>query len=228
MNYLSILAQAAEPIREDVEVVPIDFIWEQITALSWLQAVLAISFGIVYLLYGWRIFKILVIISFGLLGMFAGIYSSRLVPISEVWGGIIGLVALAVLAVPLMKWAVCILGAVAGGVLTAGIWYAFELPQTYIWAGGAVGAVAGGMISFIVLKAAVMLFTSLGGSVITVVGLLALLHIYETEMEVPPTTHIHDLVFDQNWFLPLALIIPTIIGIATQNKFIQHSHKWEL
>jgi hypothetical protein len=228
MNYLSILAQAAEPIREDVEVVPIDFIWEQITALSWLQAVLAISFGIVYLLYGWRIFKILVIISFGLLGMFAGIYTSQLASISEVWGGVIGLVALAVLAVPLMKWAVCILGAVAGGVLTAGIWYAFELPQMYIWAGGAVGAVAGGMISFIVLKAAVMLFTSLGGSVITVVGLLALLHIYETEMEVPPTTHIHDLVFDQNWFLPLALIIPTIIGIATQNKFIQHSHKWEL
>ena len=228
MNYLTILAQATEPIREDVEVVPIDFIWEQITALSWLQAVLAISFGVVYLLYGWRIFKILVIISFGLLGMFAGIYSSRLASISEVWGGLIGLVVLAVLAVPLMKWAVCILGAVAGGVLTAGLWYAFELPQMYIWAGGAVGAVAGGMISFIVLKAAVMLFTSLGGSVITVVGLLALLHIYETEMEVPATTHIHDLVFDQNWFLPLALLIPTIIGIAAQHKFIQHSHKWEL
>ena len=113
MNFTSILAQAETTVIEDVQVVPLDAIWEQITALSWLQAVLAISFGIVYLLYGWRIFKILVIISFGLLGMFAGIYSSRLVPISEVWGGIIGLVALAVLAVPLMKWAVCILGAVA-------------------------------------------------------------------------------------------------------------------
>lgn len=228
MNYLTILAQAAEPVREDVQIVPIDFIWEQITALSWLQAVLAISFGVVYLLYGWRIFRILVIISFGLLGMFAGIYTSQLASTSQVWGGVIGLVALAVLAVPLMKWAVCILGAVAGGILTAGLWYAFELPQMYIWAGGAVGAVAGGMISFIVLKAAVMLFTSMGGSVITVVGLLALLHLYETEIEVPSTTHIHDLVFDQNWFLPVALLIPTIIGIIAQNKFIQHSHKWEL
>ena len=56
MNYLPILAQAAGRVEEDVQVVPIDFIWEQITALSWLQAILAISFGVVYLMYGWRLY----------------------------------------------------------------------------------------------------------------------------------------------------------------------------
>lgn len=230
MVHLNILAQAAQESMvvkfQDLDIVPIDFIWEQIVSLSWLQAVLAISFGIVYLLYGWRIFKVLVVISFGLLGMFIGIKAGRYAG-SEIWGGVIGLIAMAVISVPLMKWCICILGAVAGGVLTGGLWYAFELPQMYIWAGAIVGIVAGGMISFIVLKAAVMLFTSLGGSAIMVVGVLALLHLYETTAN-PPNTNIHDMVFEQNWFLPVVLILPTLIGMAMQNKFVKHSHKWEL
>ena len=137
MNYLSILAEATETasgFREDVEIVPVDFIWEQITALTWLQAVIAISFGVVYLLYGWRIFRILVVISFGLFGMFLGIFVGRQLG-NEVWGGLVGLGLLAFVSVPLMKWAVCILGAIAGGILTGGLWYAFELPEMYIWAG---------------------------------------------------------------------------------------------
>lgn len=230
MVHFNILAQAAQESMvvkfQDLDIVPIDFIWEQIISLSWFQAVLAISFGIVYLLYGWRIFKVLVVISFGLLGMFIGIKLGRYAG-NEIWGGVIGLIAMAIISVPLMKWCICILGAVAGGVLTGGLWYAFELPQMYIWAGAIVGVVAGGMISFIVLKVAVMLFTSLGGSAITVVGTLALLHLYETAAN-PPTANIHDLVFEQNWFLPVALMLPTLIGMVMQNKFVKHSQKWEL
>jgi hypothetical protein len=230
MVHFNILAQAAQESMvvkfQDLDIVPIDFIWEQIVSLSWLQAVLAISFGVVYMLYGWRIFKVLVVISFGLLGMFIGIKVGRYAG-NEIWGGVIGLVTMAVISVPLMKWCICILGAAAGGILTGGLWYAFELPQMYIWAGAIVGVVAGGMISFIVLKVAVMLFTSLGGSAITVIGTLALLHLYETAAN-PPTANIHDLVFDQNWFLPVALILPTFIGMAMQNKFVRHSKKWEL
>jgi hypothetical protein len=229
MNYLGVLAQATENangLQEDVEVVPIDFIWDQIVALSWLQAVIAISFGVVYLLYGWRIFRILVVISFGLFGMFLGIFVGRQLG-NEVWGGLIGLGLLAFVSVPLMKWAVCVLGAIAGGILTGGLWYAFELPEMYIWAGAIIGVVAGGMISFIVLKAAVMLFTSLGGSIITVMGLLSLLNIYEL-MQDPPTTHVKDLVYEQNWFLPVVLLVPTVIGIITQNSFVKKSDKIEI
>ena len=229
MNYISFLAEAADssaPVQKTVDVVPIDFIWEQVTTLSWLQAVLAISFGVVYLLYGWRIFKILVVISFALIGLYLGMRLGTRAG-SQMWGGVVGLLLLAAVSVPLMKWCVCVLGAVAGGILTGGLWYAFEFSQAYIWAGMVIGVVAGGMISFIVFKAAVMLFTSLGGSAITVVAVLALLRLYETKMD-PPTTHIHDLVFDQNWFLPVAFLVPTVVGIIMQNNFVKHSHKWEL
>ncbi len=225
MNFMSILAQAETTVIEDVQVVPLDAIWNEICCLTWLQAVIAVSFGIVYLLYGWRIFRILVVICFGLLGMFIGIKFGAKTG-SEVWGGVLGMAIFAGASAPLMKWCVSILGGVAGGLLTGGLWYAFGLPQVYLWAGAAVGVVAGGMMSFIVLKSAVMLFTSLGGSLITVVGMLRLLDLYEKTKEIP-TQWIHNSVYDYDWFLPVALIVPTIIGMFAQNRFIKRAHKWE-
>ena len=97
-----------------------------------------------------------------------------------------------------------------------------------MWAGIVIGIIAWGMISFIVFKASVMLFTSLGGSAITAVAVLALMRLYEKDVLNPPTDNIHDMVFNQNWFLPTALIVPTIIGVIMQNNFVKHSHKWEL
>ncbi len=205
---------------------PMDFIWQQITSLSWFEAVIAISFGIVYLLYGWRIFRVLVVIAFGMGGMFLGIFvGDRTGHI--VWWALGGLVLFAFLSVPLMKWCVSILGALAGGIITGGLWHAAGLPPQYIWAGGLVGVVAGGLISFILLKISVMLFTSLGGSLITAIGLLALLNLYELSL-VEPTHYVHNLVYGYTWFLPATIILPTLIGMFVQNKFIKHADKWEI
>ncbi len=229
MVFPQILAAAAQQTTQiyDRQVVPVDWIWRQITELTWLQAVLAVSFGMVYMLYGWRIFRILVVICFGLIGMVLGIMAGGSMggSLGHVWGGVLGCALLAFISVPLMKWCVCLLGAAAGGVLTGGIWYALGLPQVYIWAGAAVGVVAGGMISFIVLKVAVMLFTSLGGSAIVAVGALSLLYHLELAMQSP--ARINAYVHNYNWFLPTVLIVPTIFGIIMQNRFIKQSHKWE-
>jgi len=223
MGWMNILAQTTITATEtSSEVVPIDFMYEQITSLSWLQAVLAVSFGVVYLMYGWRIFKVLTVICFGLLGLYGGMAVGRHFG-NILLGGVIGLAALALLSVPLMKWAVSILGAIAGGVLTAGLWYGCNLPEQYIWAGALVGIVGGGMISFIVFKIAVMLFSSLGGAAIMVTGFLSLLHHYE-----PTTGFVHDFVHNYSWFLPVSLLIPTIIGIALQNKLIKRSKDWDI
>jgi len=232
MTPWTLLAAAAENVEPQTQPVSavdetLGFIWQQITDLSWLHAVMAISVGVVYMLYGWRIFRVLVVIAFGLVGMFVGMLAGRQFG-SQIWGGLFGLIALCVLAVPLMKWCVSMLGAVAGGIITGGIWYACGLPDMYLWAGAVIGVVAGGLISFILLKVSVMLFTSLGGSAIMIVGLLALLYQYETHVINPPTEYIHGLIYGQQWFLPLALILPTVIGITVQNKFINNSQNWEI
>ena len=233
MELTTILAQTAEITAEptteltaETELIPVDLIWEQIVALSWLEAVLAISFGVVYMLYGWRIFKILVVICFGLVGLFGGIKIGQQFD-AQLLGAVVGFVLLAALSVPLMHWAVSLLGALAGGILTAGLWYAFELPGKYILAGAAIGLIAGGMISFIIFKIAVMLFTSLGGGLVTVAGLVALLHQYESIQE-PPTEQVKDLFLNENWFLPVLLLIATLIGIAIQNRLIKGSREWSV
>lgn len=220
---LSVFAQQYE--EGSGQVVPIDLIWQQITALTWFQAIIGISFGIVYMLYGWKIFRALVVIAFGMAGMFLGIFlGDRLGNIQ--WWGLGGLVLFALISVPLMKWCVSILGAIAGGIITGGLWYAANLPQEYIWAGSLVGVVAGGLISFILLKFSVMLFTSLGGSVISVVGILSLLNQYEWSLA-EPTGYIRNLVYSYPWFLPAAIILPTIIGMLVQNKFMKQSDSLE-
>jgi len=234
MEPLTILAQAAagsssEPVFK-VQTV-LDSLWGQVTTLSWLQAVIAISFGVLYLLYGWRIFRAAVVICFGLVGLFAGIKIGGRFG-SEILGGIAGLVILAGASIPLMRWAVSLLGAIAGGIITSGIWYAFELPERYMPAGALIGIIAGGMISFIVFKIAVMLFTSFGGGVLIVTGLLALVHLYEsvqTSSSGTVTTEtVKTMLYNHHWFLPALLLAPTLIGIIVQNKFIKSSKSWSV
>lgn len=236
MEPLTILAQAAATSSSEQpvsNVQPIlDSMWEQVTMLSWLQAVIAISFGVVYLFYGWRIFKLLVVICFGLVGLFVGInIGSRFG--SEILGGIAGLAILAGVSIPLMRWAVCILGAIAGGLITSGIWYSVELPEKYMAAGAIIGIVAGGMISFIVLRVAVMLFTSFGGGILIVTGLLALVHLYETIQQTPsdktvPTETAKTMFYNDHWFLPALLMAATLIGVIVQNKFVKGSKSWSV
>jgi len=228
MDYVTILAQAVEksgPEAAEEAIVPIESFWTYIISLDLVEAVTFISFGVVCLFYGWRVFKILVVISFALLGLFLGIAITNIIEglDSQLIGGLVGMGLLAVLSIPLMRWSVCILGAAAGGILSSGIWYACGLPERYIWAGALIGMVAGGMISFIVFKVAVVLFSSLGGSTLMVVGVLAILHRY-----LDTTGEIERLVCEQRWFLPVALIAPTVVGIILQNKFVKGSKDWDL
>ena len=226
MNSLMILAEAATEDSAAGEIVPIDLVWEQINSLTWIQALIALSFGAVYLLYGWRIFKVLAVVSFSMLGLFGGIKIGEMLG-STLWGGIIGFILLGAISIPLMRWAVSILGAVAGGIITSGIWYACGLPEQYIWAGAIIGIIAGGMISFIVFKVSVMLFTSLGGGVLIVVAMLSLIYQYENSLDVP-TDYVSSLVNNHQWFLPVVLMLITTVGIIVQNKLVKGYSEWEL
>jgi hypothetical protein len=229
MVHLPILVQAvtAAPSATETEasVVPMDFFWRQITALNWFEAVVAISFGTIYLFYGWRIFRIVVAISLGLLGLYIGLKIGERVE-NVLWGGVIGFGVAAIVSLPLMRWAVSALGAAAGGVLSGGIWYACGLPEQYILAGALIGIVAGGMISFIIFKYSVILFTSLQGGALMVAGGLALLHLYSLNPQLG-SSRVQELFFREKWFLPVLLLVPTIIGLILQNRLISDYAKWD-
>lgn len=203
----------------------LDLIWQQATALSWLQAVLAISFGVIPLMYGWRIYKVLTVIGFGLLGLHLGMWVGTQVE-HALLGSIVGTVVLIVLALPLMRWAVCVLGALAGGVIAAGVWHACNLPEQFVWAGALIGLVAGGLSSFAVFKLSVMLFTSFSGTSLVIIGAFALIYRFETYVQDPPTTHLNTLYYTHHWFLPALFVVGTLFGIVLQFRFLKTSKDW--
>jgi len=208
---------------EQQEVVPIDLIWKHVTSLDIVEAVTFIAFGAVWLFYGWRVFKILVTICFGLLGLFLGMYANEnFIGGDSFWLGLICVVFFAVLSIPFMRWGVSLLGAASGGILTAGIWLALALPEEYVWAGGLVGLIAGGMISFIVFKIAVILFTSLGGSVLLGVGALAVV----CAGELIPADQLKFFAANNQWFLPALILAPMGVGIYLQHRFIKTAQDW--
>jgi hypothetical protein len=223
MDFAIVLAQAGDSAGPATE--SVSLIWQYITSLKLPEAITFISFGAVCLMYGWRVFKVLTVIGFALLGLGMGMILGGKIQgqSSQFWGGAIGLAIMAIIAIPLMRYAVSVLGAIAGGMTTAGLWYACGLNEDYIFAGALIGVIAGGMISFIVFKIAVMLFSSLGGSSLMVVGLLALLYNYQQT-----SAQVQQLVFEHKWFLPVAMLLPTITGFIVQNKFIKGSKEWEV
>jgi hypothetical protein len=218
----SVLIAPAQAGQQTQPALPFDVLWQHVTTLDLIEALTFISFGTVWLFYGWRIFKVLVTISFGLLGMVLGIWANQqLIDGNSFWLGLICTVFFAVLSVPFMRWGVSVLGAVSGAILTAGAWMALGLPREYIWAGGLIGLISGGMISFIIFKIAVILFTSLGGSVLLAVGALAIIcHHLMSQAE------FKTFLLQNQWFLPAMVLAPMAIGAFLQNKFIKAAPDW--
>ncbi|MHC4743987.1 MAG: hypothetical protein ACYS8Z_18880 [Planctomycetota bacterium] len=225
MDCFAILAQAGDAASNGEGVVPVARFWEHITSLGQLEAFMFVSFGVVWLLYGWRVFKVLVVITFALLGLVLGMaVTSKVHGISNQFvGGVIGMLAFSILSVPLMRWAVSLLGAFAGAVFTASIWYAVGLHDRYILAGAMIGMVGGGMISFIVFRIAVILFTSTGGGALVLTGGLALLY-KNTGLQ----GQMENLVLNVKWFLPVGLMVPMLVGLIAQHKFVKGSKEWEI
>ncbi len=222
MGILQVALMAQPP--EEQKVVPLDVIWQHISSLDLVEALTFVSFGLVCLLYGWRIFKVLVTICFGLVGLGIGIYiNEELVHGDAIWLAMFSVLVFAIFSIPLMRWGVSALGAISGGILTAGLWLTLGLPQEYLWMGGLIGLIAGGMISFIIFKIAVILFTSLGGSTLMTVGILAVLYGYMINRE-----RLETLVFDQPWFLPVLILVPMAIGLIVQHRLIQTAQDWSV
>ncbi|MGD0786183.1 MAG: hypothetical protein ABR969_10270, partial [Sedimentisphaerales bacterium] len=84
-----------------------------------------------------------------------------------------------------------------------------------------------GMISFIVFKISVMLFTSLGGAVLIITGLLALANLYEHN-QTEKADFVYSLVNEYTWFMPAILIFTTFVGMVIQNKLVKGASDWKL
>jgi hypothetical protein len=173
-------------------------------------SILLMLIGAVYLMYGWSLFKGLVTLNAAAVGGWFGSWVGDKTgyPLS---GAIIGAVMLALVTFPLRKQAVAIMGALCGIIVGVGVWRSVGLDNDMAWAGAIIGLVSFGLASFILFRGSIIMYTSIQGSLMFIVGLLGLILKYQDVT--PKITHnliSHPLIF------PLAVLIPTILGLVFQ------------
>jgi len=169
--------------------------------------------GIVYLIFGVYMYKALITVNMAVVGAYLGALlgyrtggNGAMIP----WA-LIGAFCFAALTWPMMKYAVAVMGGLYGFLLGAAIWRTGNLEARYAWAGGGMGLIGFGMLSFILFRGSIMMYTSLQGSVMLVFGLLGLIFKYQSVSQTLTTS-----LTGQPIVLPLAVFIPTVLGLIYQ------------
>ncbi|HEX8910799.1 MAG TPA: hypothetical protein VF796_00470 [Humisphaera sp.] len=173
-------------------------------------AALMIIVGIVYLLFGFPLHKMLVLVNAAVVGFVAG------GAVGEKSGASLpcalgGAVLAAALAWPWMKWTVSVMGCLYGALAAATIWRLTGQDPKFTWAGAMTGFVAGGLMCFILYNGCVMAYMSLQGAVMVAFGALGLMMKYK---EVAPK--VDEYLGLRPFVLPLAVFVPTVLGTMFQ------------
>ncbi|RPI62263.1 MAG: DUF4203 domain-containing protein [Planctomycetaceae bacterium] len=192
---------------------------DYLTSMDVIQAGVLLVCGLVYMLYGWKMFRILIIVNAAMLGAVLGSKCGAMLQGQNMplYCGLGGAVVLAVLAWPLMKYAVCLMGGLAGAFLGFTLWhYVTNAAQSasvneYAWVGALVGLVIMGLLAFIVFRVTIVIFTAFQGSLLVVPGIMALLMLSQS---LKP--NILRAMNDNPHLLPLLIFVPAVIGIAFQ------------
>ncbi len=173
-------------------------------------AALLVLLGVVYLLFGYNIYKGLIVLNAAVLGAAVGATLGEGVH-SELPLAIVGGVAAAAITWPMMKWAVAIMGGLFGALIGAGLWRMCGLEVGFQWAGALIGLISLGLLTFILFRGCVMMYTSLQGAMMLITGLLGLTYKYQ---DLAP--RITESMALKPFLLPLAIFVPTIIGLVYQ------------
>jgi hypothetical protein len=194
--------------------------------LQWCQqtspgaAALLVMCGLVYLMFGWYAFKGLVTLNAAMAGGCLGAIIGDRIADAALVGGVVGAIMAAATTWPMMKYAIAIMGGLFGALLGAAMWRSFNLEPHLAWAGGLVGLILFGMLSFVLFKASIMMFTSLQGAVMLTFGVLSLALRYPS---VAPQILQHLAV--KPFLLPLAVFIPMMLGLVYQQTQQAESEK---
>jgi hypothetical protein len=193
---------------------------DALTQMSMVWAVVFLVAGLTCMLNGYRYYKTVTVLLAGAIGAFAGYYVGERIGAAYIVAGCLALL-LGACCMPLMKYAIAALGGLAGAFVGANAWSAaarvfFEGEQARAfaenyWVGALVGLMFLGMLAFIVFKLSIVLFTSVSGSTIAVLGALALvLQVPTWHDAVVSNISAHPIV------IPLMVLVPTTIGLLLQ------------
>lgn len=174
-------------------------------------ATILVIAGMIYLMFGWYAFKGLVTINAAMAGGCLGAIIGDRIADAAAIGAVVGAVLAAATTWPMMKYAIAMMGGLFGTLVGTALWRSCNLEPHLAWAGGMMGLITFGLLSFILFKTSVMMFTSLQGAVMLTFGVLGLIFKYQS---IGPQVIQHLQV--KPFLLPLAIFIPTMLGLIYQ------------
>lgn len=189
-----------------------------------LIALAMIFIGGLFLTYGWKLFKILIAADAVVLGIVCGhIVGAQLNrPNMDIIMGISFGLIFAALVWPLMKWAVCIMGALFGAAVGYVLWrctaqaVGYYALADHAWAGAVIGLITMALLAFIIFRTVAVMVTSLQGAWLLVSGIGALALAIDGLRE-----NLLTRLYDNPLLVPIFTLIPGVLGIIFQeSKFL--------
>jgi hypothetical protein len=168
--------------------------------------------GVLLMLFGYTAHKWIVVFNCIALGFWLGGLLGQRAQIATV-AAVIGALLFGAVSWPLMKYAVAVCGGLVGAVVGMVIWVYFDQPTNMAWAGGLVGIALLGMLSFILFKTSVILFTCVQGAAMFVLGTAALLIKYT-----PWSNEVDNSLAHKPVLMPLLVISVALLGLIWQHQ----------
>lgn len=218
-----------------------DTLIPELAQLGEVWAIVFVIIGVVCLLNGYKFHKALTVGLLVVLGSLLGYWMGLEIHAPPfVVAGCVGTL-LAVMAFPLMKYAVAVLGGLSGAFIGSNLWAglgrvldttaaervathgqeaasgqlivkaANVMPADAYWIGALIGLIVCGIAAFALSKITIHLFTSVSGSTIAVFGVIALLLSIDTFSDTVATELSRSALV-----IPLLVFIPAAIGFVLQ------------
>lgn len=169
--------------------------------------------GILSVLNGYRWHKWIVIIVAFVAGMGFGHAITQSVESRLVISACMGVLA-AVIAWPMMKYAIAVCGGLAGAFVGAHIWTALDYPADMYHSGALLGLVVFGMLAFILYRVVIIAMTCIAGASILTLGIVAgMMHIE------PWQESLREDFMANPILLPMLALVAAVVGFVVQ----QHS-----
>ncbi|MCD4823001.1 MAG: hypothetical protein K8S55_00195 [Phycisphaerae bacterium] len=190
--------QLVERFNELIEMIrnakmpPLEEILRYLATIHPVYAGALVVIGFVYLIYGLRFTKPLMILNAAVAGAVAGGVGTIYFQYAQHWwiGMLVGAVVVGVLAWPLMTLFVSLAGGAAGAAVGYAVFsnvvVAMERTDlmAYSWAGAVGGAVLLAIAGFLLFRAAVVILTVVQGAAMMMVGVFSLLFLDEEVRDV--------------------------------------------
>lgn len=220
MTFGTTLATQVTTFREAFKQMDIltqpDKLLDMLSQLPLIAASLIVVVGALCVLNGYKWHKWVVIALAFILGLGVGHILSQQMGKSAIVAIALG-VLFASIATPMLRWTVAIFGGLTGAFLGANAWtLANATPPNAQWAGAVMGFIAVALLSFVVFRMVVVLFTSIGGAAMVVLGAITLLlHVPGWE----PTVR-NSLSTNQH-LIPLLVTVAAVAGFIIQESRVR-------